>query len=408
MSLLSVALAGCGREDVKVYQVAKTTPDVPPGRNPQGGNPHGTPTTPALTWKTPAGWEEVEPGEMRVASFKVKGDSGQMADVSVVPLPGLAGGDLNNVNRWRGQVGQSPVTQEELDKLAEPVEVAGKAAKLFDQAGQPPNADSKQRILGVVLHHDGVAWFFKLTGDDELVQAQKPAFVAFLKSLQFAQGGGMALSHPPLGGSPGMSAELPPDHPPIGGTTLPPDHPPIGGATDQSMLPPDHPPIRASATTTPAQPETTETAASSSEGKPKWTVPASWKEEPLTQMLMAKFSATDGDARAEITVSAFPGDVGGLLANVNRWRRQINLPPIGESALATEVTPIQTQAGPGSLVSLEATDSQTGKGSRLVGVAVPHAGETWFFKIMGEARVVVREKDAFVKFVQSTRFPDAP
>jgi hypothetical protein len=42
---------------------------------------------------------------MRVASFRVTGKDGKQADVSVIPLPGLAGSDLDNVNRWRGQVG---------------------------------------------------------------------------------------------------------------------------------------------------------------------------------------------------------------------------------------------------------------------------------------------------------------
>jgi len=54
--------------------------------------------------ENPEGWNEVPPGEMRVASFNVKKD-GKQADVSVIPLPGDAGGDAANVNRWRWTVG---------------------------------------------------------------------------------------------------------------------------------------------------------------------------------------------------------------------------------------------------------------------------------------------------------------
>src|SRR5438552_575957 len=112
-------LAGCGQGDIRVYRVAKEAPQpeqtvqadtgaVPPG-HPDISNP-----SPGLTWRLPAGWEEVAPGEMRVASFRVKDKTGKQADVSIVPLPGMAGGEINNVNRWRGQVGQSPVTEADL------------------------------------------------------------------------------------------------------------------------------------------------------------------------------------------------------------------------------------------------------------------------------------------------------
>ena len=148
--------------------------------------------------------------------------------------------------------------------------------------------------------------------------------------------------------------------------------------------------------------------AESAPGKPAWTVPAGWTEEPPTRMLLAKFSVIDQEARAAITVSSFPGDVGGLLANVNRWRGQVGLPPIAETDLVQAVKQLETQAGNASLVDLAGTDAKTGKKARLAVVIVPRAGQTRFFKIMGDEQVVAREKDAFLKFVQSARFPDVP
>ena len=91
-----ILLAGCGKGDIRVYRVAKEAPQ-----------PELTVQTesPVLKWKLPSDWEEVAPGEMRVASFRIKGQNGKQADVSIVPLPAMAGGELNNVNRWRSQVG---------------------------------------------------------------------------------------------------------------------------------------------------------------------------------------------------------------------------------------------------------------------------------------------------------------
>ena len=45
----------------------------------------------------------------------------KQADVSVVSLSGMAGGDLANVNRWRDQVKLGPIDEATLAKSAEHV-----------------------------------------------------------------------------------------------------------------------------------------------------------------------------------------------------------------------------------------------------------------------------------------------
>ena len=58
-----------------------------------------------------------------------------------------------------------------------------------------------------------------------------------------------------------------------------------------------------------------------------WTTPDHWVAQPGAPMRKAgyKITAADGGT-AELTVTAFPGDVGGDLANVNRWRDQSEVP----------------------------------------------------------------------------------
>lgn len=208
LMLLTVALAGCGRDNVKVYSLVKDDSSSP--NEMVASNQVGA-AQPQLQWTLPAGWTEVPPTEMRLASFKVQGKNGAQADVSVVPLPGMAGGDEANVNRWRGQVGLPEATPDELQKMAEQAEVGGQPAKLYDIAGHNPGSDSTTRILAVIQHHDNMTWFFKMTGDAGFVEQQKPAFVAFLKSLKLTAA---------------QPDELPPGHPPIGGTDM---NVPMGG-----------------------------------------------------------------------------------------------------------------------------------------------------------------------------------
>ena len=83
---------------------------------------------------------------MRVASFKVSGTGGKQADVSIVPLPGMAGTNSANVNRWRGQVGLSPMTDDELLKAAENVEAGGQPAQLYDIVGTKPAAATRNGL----------------------------------------------------------------------------------------------------------------------------------------------------------------------------------------------------------------------------------------------------------------------
>jgi hypothetical protein len=356
--LLLAISTGCGQNDIRVYRVANATPTSEQSPLPPG-HPDISVAAPGLKWKLPAGWESVAPGEMRLASFRVNGKDGKQADVSVVQLPGMAGGDFKNVNRWRGQVGQAPVSEADFAKSGQAVEIAGQPAQLYDIAGKNPSSDESIRLLAAIQHRDDSSCFFKMVGDDELVAAQKPVFIEFLKSLSFA---------PAAAG--GLASELPPSHPPIG----------------------------ASATL----PVPTASAGSENEGKPKWQVPAGWQEAPAGQFLYAKFLIADtAKTPTAVNVSKSAGDGGGLAANVNRWRNQLGLSPLAQAELEKQVQTLEVPGAKAMLVDMSGTDGRTGQPSRLVGAILPGPDVTWFYKLMGEPQVVAREKDAFVKFVQS-------
>lgn len=360
--LLGFVLAGCGREDVRVYQIPKENPPtqvagLPPGHPPMGQEQDRRGGLPTLDWKLPEGWEQVQAGEMRLASFRIKGGD-KAADVGIFPLPGMAGSDLDNVNRWRGQVGQPPVTQEELAKLAEPVDVDGSKAQVYEQAGANSGSGEKTRILAAILRREGIAWFFKMTGDDKLVEAQKPSFVRFLSSVKF---------------STPVKAELPAAHPPV------------DGSAPQAAV-----------------------AGDASGPKPEWQVPAGWQAAAAGQFLAAKFNISgENDSQATVNVSVSAGDGGGWSANVNRWRQQLGLNQLTETDLAGSTTSLDSSTGNITLVDFSGTDARTGRKARLVGAMASRAGRTWFYKLMGDERVVEREKDPFVKFVQTTKYPNA-
>ena len=113
---------------------------------------------------------------------------------------------------------------------------------------------------------------------------------------------------------------------------------------------------------------------------PSWTIPAGWRESPEPQpMRVATFLAGEEDAAIEIAVSVFPGDTGGLLANVNRWRGQVGLGPIAEAQVSGIVEPFENSGFTGHLMRLE------GPEQHLLGAAIYETAmdRTWFVKAQG-------------------------
>jgi hypothetical protein len=110
--------------------------------------------------------------------------------------------------------------------------------------------------------------------------------------------------------------------------------------------------------------------------------------------------ATPGE-QAELAVTAFPGDVGGNLANVNRWRGQLQLPPIEAAALPAALTHIDINTLHVDLVELIGPESAQRK--RVIGAIVPHNGATWFFKLTGPDALVAAQKADFLGFLQTIK-----
>jgi hypothetical protein len=101
-----------------------------------------------------------------------------------------------------------------------------------------------------------------------------------------------------------------------------------------------------------------------------WTLPRGWTlEKGSRPNRYATILVGDKDA-LELTVIKLgqEGQAGNVLANVNRWRNQIALPPITESDLHDEVKELNVEVGTIKLVDL------TGTGSGKTSANMPFAG----------------------------------
>ncbi len=186
--------AGCRRDEVTHYRVPKEPPPTftRTAGSGEGGamgggavNDVGAPPRPGgkLRWKLPKGWSESgsDASGMRYATLKppVEGK----VDVSVVVLPGPAGGELANVNRWRGQIGLPPVDEPTLAASRRAVKTAGAGTvNVYDFTSE---GNVKSRVVAGLTEKEGSTWFVKMSGDAGPVAKAQPDFLRLLETLNF-------------------------------------------------------------------------------------------------------------------------------------------------------------------------------------------------------------------------------
>jgi len=139
------------------------------------------------------------------------------------------------------------------------------------------------------------------------------------------------------------------------------------------------------------------------DGDLTWTAPAQWQSRPASAMRKATFILTGDVAgeQAELSVTAFPGDVGGNLANVNRWRAQLQLPPLSAAELGSALTHLDIGELHADLAELLGPAADGKPRQRVLGVILPFNGATWFFKLTGPDALVAAKKAEFLAFIQT-------
>jgi hypothetical protein len=200
LAALPLLLAACRKAEVTSYRIPKEAdPPLPmaaadASAGPMAGGAAGAgmaatavPTAdgPGLRWTAPADWKVKVASAMRKGSYAVPGDGGADGDLSITAFPGDVGGELANVNRWRGQVQLPPLAEADLAQAVSRATHGGLQFTIVELTS--PAATNPQAILGAIVLYNGGTWFFKLLGPAPLVARTKPAFLQFLQTVQPVQ-----------------------------------------------------------------------------------------------------------------------------------------------------------------------------------------------------------------------------
>jgi len=348
---LVILMTACDRSDqqIKVYRVSKAPleesatqqQEAMPTNTAAPRMPSSLAPTAATAVTTPPNWEPQPLSQMRQASFLVKGDDGSVADISFVSLGTAAGNVLDNVNRWLDQLGQPPITEQNLGDIEQRLRTSLGDVTIVDLAGLPEDADPAKdgRIIAAMVNTGGSTLFFKMRGNADLTEAQKGDFIKWVAAVCNAK---TETRSPQMAAMPPRNASAP---------------------------------------------------------QIKWETPEGWREVAPSSMRYASFSATDENGgKIDISIATFAGDGGSDADNVNRWRQQIGLPPVDGRAVTSQVTPLKTAD-----TTFSATDI-AGATARTVAAWTRRDGRVWFLKATGPNAAVEKEKPNFVKFIESVRF----
>lgn len=161
---------------------------MPPGHPPAGGAGR-------LVWALPEGWAEVPPASnMRYAQYAVTGPAGDGECIVYYFGPNQGGDAMANAQRWAGQFSQPDgrsslelMTVTEVEGAAVPVklvEVTGTYDGGMTMTAAPAESKPGYMLLGGIADGPDAPWFFKFTGPEETVRAQRDAFVEMMSSIR--------------------------------------------------------------------------------------------------------------------------------------------------------------------------------------------------------------------------------
>ena len=182
--------------------------DQPSGALPQGHPPADsraaavTPPPPGsgsgaagLAWKVPAAWVEESPSSpMRKAQYRVPAPTGDGECAVFYFGPGQGGDPMSNALRWAGQFKQPDgrpssdvmkVSNVDIGGIAvHEVEVTGTFTGGMTTTMEPALDKPNSMLLGAIAQGPDANWFFKFTGPEATVGAQRAAFQGMIRSLK--------------------------------------------------------------------------------------------------------------------------------------------------------------------------------------------------------------------------------
>lgn len=302
---------------------------------------------PIVNWKLPKNWgENPDLSGPMAGSFHIKTKEGPQGRIGVMPFREKVS-TVDVANMFGREMGYPIFTESTLAPLVQEKEIGDRTFEwLVLKAKSDPAFVSPRTALLALLRQENETWLFPFIADQKLVLKESENFIQFLDSCTLRS----ANNKPIIARSPSPK--------------------------NRTKKPFPTPPSR--------------------ENPWIWEIPTTWKDGKSSSLRTASLKVDDQNgSELDISVTTFPGDVGGLLANVNRWIGQIDLSPVNKSSLEKYCTPFTIAGNSGHFI-----EAYGEKEAVLAGVLFLKK-ESWFFKLLGNKSLAKKEKDNFIVFLHS-------
>jgi hypothetical protein len=198
--LLLLPLAACnGGEEAPPPDVTAQTPPAAQGGAPPpmssrgeaaGGEQAQEGQEGSIKFDVPANWQQQPPAnQMRVSQATIPGAGGPGDLVVFYFGPGGGGGVEDNIQRWVDQMDPAPGSNPQ----SETFDANGYRVTWIDVSGTlkpsnmgtgPATEQPNSRLYGAVVEGPGGPWFFKATGPEATLTAERDNFLKMLRSVR--------------------------------------------------------------------------------------------------------------------------------------------------------------------------------------------------------------------------------
>jgi len=131
-----------------------------------------------------------------------------------------------------------------------------------------------------------------------------------------------------------------------------------------------------------------------------WNKPERWVVSDGSSMRLASFSVPYSKGGGDLSVIKLDGSGGGIEANINRWRRQLNLTPLSLVAIEKDIT--SKQGNLGNYKMIEIINSETNDAFLCAIILLKDS--TIFVKLSLKIEGIAEIKNEFITFCSSLNF----
>ena len=128
-----------------------------------------------------------------------------------------------------------------------------------------------------------------------------------------------------------------------------------------------------------------------------WEKPDSWIPSEGSSMRLVSFSVPYSFGLGDLSVIKLEGDGGGLLSNINRWRRQLNLDPLNIDEIEKNIVNMNGKLGSYKIIQIQNEETD----NAFLCAILPLVDKTIFVKLSLNPKGITEVENDFISFCSS-------